>query len=423
VSEYPGIKDFLDSSPTAFHAAESISVALEKNGYKKLDETQNWELESGRGYYIIRDGRGVIAFIPGGKAPEASGFRIAAAHLDSPVMKLKTEGISWDKGAWKLPVEPYGTPVFQSWMDRELEIAGMVTCRDSSKTWRSGLPTAVIPSLAIHLNKEVNKGVELNAQTHMTALMPGIEDNTGTNPLLSRIFTDLKISPDDYLASELYLVPVAPASFTGSEGSQLIVSGRLDNLAMSHAVLASLPEPENIGDAGLIALWFDAEEVGSRTTAGAASLFPGEIIERIVLSFGGGREELFRARRNSFLVSADMAHAVHPNFSDRHDPSYSPLMGSGPVLKSHGQKHYATDVYSESRVLEAAERAGVQMQKLIFRSDLPCGFTVGPISSAGLSISAVDIGNPLWAMHSSRETASISDHNSMIKLLVECWKS
>jgi len=271
VTDYSDLKDFLDSSPTAFHATESISEVLENNGYNKLDETQKWELESGRGYYLIRDGRGVIAFTPGRKAPEISGFCIAAAHLDSPVLKLKTEGIIRDKGVWKLPVEPYGTPFFQSWMDRELEIAGMVTYRDSSITWRSGLPTAVIPSLAIHLNKEVNKGVELNAQTHMTALMPGLEDNTGTNPLLSRICNDLKISPDDYLASELYLVPVAQASFTGSGESQLIVSGRLDNLAMSHAILASLPNPDTVGDAGVIALWFDAEEVGNRTTAGTNS--------------------------------------------------------------------------------------------------------------------------------------------------------
>jgi len=423
VTDFPSLKTFLDSSPTSFHAADSISAVLEKNGYKELDETQSWEMKSGRGYYLIRYNRAVIAFVPGGKPPEISGFRIAAAHLDSPVLKLKTESINRDKGVWKLPVEPYGSPVFQTWLDRELEIAGMVTYRDSSKTWRSSLPTAVIPSLAIHLNKEVNKGVELNAQTHMTALMPGMEENTDTNPLISGICSDLNISPDDYLASELYLVPVTQASYTGKGENQLIVSGRLDNLAMSHAILASMPKPDTVGDAGIIALWFDAEEVGNRTTAGAASLFPDEIIERIILSTGGGREELFRTRRKSFLVSADMAHAVHPNYSDRHDPGYSPLMGGGPVLKSHGQKHYATDVFSESRILKAAEKAGVQMQKLIFRSDLPCGFTVGPISSAGLSIAAVDIGNPVWAMHSSRETASMSDHKSMIKLLRECWKS
>jgi len=435
---FPSLKEFIDNSPTAFHAAGVISTVLKNTGYRQLNEADKWNLESGTGYFIVREKRAVAAFITGTEPPAEAGLNVVAAHLDSPALKLKIEAASEDKGAWRFPVESYGSPILQSWLDRELEVAGMVTFRNSmdnggqnilSKSWRSSEPVAIIPSLAIHLNKDVNKGVELNIQNHMAALIPGIDiipDNKKSdvqNPILERIFRDLNISSKDYLSSELYLVPAQKASFIGDTPGQLIISGRLDNLAMSHAILRSLPDFSSVGDSGIMALWFDAEEIGSKTSTGASSLFPDEIIERMVLSSGGGREELIRCRRQSFLISADMAHGVHPNYSDRHDKSYSPEMGSGPVLKSHGQKHYATEVFSEARILEAAGRVGITMQKMINRSDLPCGSTVGPLSSAGLSMSTVDVGNPLWGMHSSRETASMSDHLDMIKLLRECFIS
>ncbi|MCK5734936.1 MAG: hypothetical protein KAH21_00605, partial [Spirochaetaceae bacterium] len=339
---FPALKDFLDASPTSFHAAEAISAELESSSYIKLDEKDSWKLKKGQGYYIVREGRAVIAFIPGSSAPAESGLRIAAAHLDSPVWKVKTEGAALEKGVWRLPVEPYGSPIYSTWVDRELEIAGMVTYRDStrtpsspgnviSKSWRSGGPTVIIPSLAIHFNKDINKGIELNPQNHMAAVLPVNEyaekskaSETDTNPVIAKICTDLGISESDYLASELYLVPSDKASFLGTDKNQLIVSGRLDNLAMSYAILESLPDFNSVGDSGVLALWFDAEEVGSRTSSGASSIFSDEIIERIVLSFNGGRENLIRCRRNSFLISVDMAHAVHPNYSDRHDPSYMP---------------------------------------------------------------------------------------------------
>ncbi len=426
------LKNFLDSSPTAFHAAAVISSALEEAGYRQLDESAHWELKSGQGYYVIRDGRAVIAFIPGHQPPAESGFRITAAHLDSPLWKVKTEGAVLEKGVWRLPVEAYGSLIHHSWMDRELEAAGMVAFMDSGrisfKHWRSANPIAIIPSLAIHMNRDVNKGVELNAQTHMSALMPefdsreSIEDEV-FNPLVAEICNGLDISVSDYLSSEIYLVPSEKASFLGSGGEQLIVSGRLDNLAMSHALLESLPVSENVQDSSIMAIWFDAEEVGNKTLTGALSLFPDEIIERIVLNSGGSREELMRSRRQSFMVSADMAHAVHPNYSDRHDPSYAPMMGGGPVLKSHGLKHYATDVFSEGRIIQAANQTDMTLQKFIIRSDLSCGYTLGPLASSSMSISTVDIGNPLWAMHSARETASMSDHYDMVKLLAECLKT
>lgn len=421
------LKDFLDQSPTPFHAAELISSALDNSGYERLDERNPWNLEAGKGYYLKRDDRSVTAFIPGRLAPAESGFRIAAAHLDSPLLKLKTEAGAADKGSWRYPVEIYGSTINGTWIDRGLEAAGYLSWKDASGTvnfqaWRSGEAIAVIPSLAIHYNRDVNKGVELNSQKHMAALIPIYSDTSNDiDPLTDFICRDLKIKSSDLVSSELYLVPDEKASFLGHGDNQLIMSGRLDNLAMAHAILKSLPLNTEARDTGIIASWFDAEEVGSKTPAGASSLYLDEIIERLVISSSGGREELMRARRSSFLVSTDMAHAVHPNYSDFHDPSYAPLMGGGPVIKSHSQKHYATDVHSETRLMSAAEIAGIQMQKLIFRSDLACGYSLGPLASSSASINAVDIGNPLWGMHSARETASMSDHMNMIKLLVECW--
>lgn len=418
------LKDFLDQSPTSFHAAQLISSELDKSGYERLDERNTWNLVSGKGYYLVRDGRSVTAFVPGRQAPAESGFRIAAAHLDSPLLKIKTEAAAPDKGSWRYPVEMYGAAISGSWLDRALEAAGYLSWKDASgavnyQTWRSGAAIAVIPSLAIHYNRDVNKGVKLNTQKHLAALIPDSPDDC--DPLTGLICRNLHIERSDLISSELFLLPAEKASYLGHGDDKLIMSGRLDNLAMAHAILQSLNLNAEPGDAGIIASWFDAEEVGSKTAAGASSLYLDEIIERLVISSGGNREELLRARRSSFLVSADMAHAIHPNYSDFHDPSYAPLMGGGPVLKSHSQKHYATDVHSETRLMTTAEKAGIPMQKLIFRSDLACGYSLGPLASSSTSINAVDIGNPIWAMHSARETSSISDHFKMIKLLTECW--
>lgn len=424
------LKDFLDSSPTSFHASEVISSELDKSDYVRLDERDSWNLEAGRGYYLVRDDRSVTAFIPGRLSPEESGFRIAAAHLDSPLLKIKIEAAAPDKGCWRYPVEMYGSTISGSWLDRALEAAGIISWKDSSgsikfRTWRSSEAIAVVPSLAIHYNREVNKGVEINTQKHLAALTPLSTGSPGssneTDPLTELICRDLNIESSDLISSELYLLPAEEASFLGHGDNQLIMSGRLDNLAMAHAILMSLPLITEPHDTWIIASWFDAEEVGSKTAAGALSLYLDEVIERLVIASGGGREKTLRARRSSFLVSADMAHAVHPNYSDFHDPAYAPIMGGGPVIKSHSQKHYATDVHSEARLRSAAANAGVKMQKFIFRSDLACGYSLGPLASSSASVNTVDIGNPLWGMHSARETASMADHLKMVELLKECW--
>lgn len=426
-----GLTEFLNKSPTAFHAAETLTAELSTAGWKELSEKDEWKLEAGQGYFVSRSGRSVAAFIPGSADVSVSGIHLIASHLDSPLWKVKTEGISREAGAWRLPVEAYGAPINRTWLDRELEMAAYVILDDgrggiSGRSWRSGEAMALIPSLAIHLDRDVNKGSELNRQDHLAALMPFTDGDTaedGPNPVLKRISEELSCPLESILASEVYLIPFSDAAEIGAGDNAWVVSGRLDNLAMAHAMLAALPSLPYTGTRGIMALWFDAEEVGSVSSAGAASLFPDEMIERVVLASGTGREKLMRCRRNSLMISADMAHSVHPNFQTKHDKAYPAVMGEGPVLKSHGLRHYATDVETEAALAVYARNADLRLQKLIVRSDVPCGYSLGPLASAAASIPTVDVGNPLWGMHSSRETASLSDHEGMIRLMREHWKA
>ena len=420
------LKEFLDAAPTAFHAAEVLASELESAGWLRLDEGDAWSLTPGQGYFLVRSGRSVAAFIPGSGDPAEGGLRIAASHLDSPLWKLKTEAAVRESGTWRLPVEAYGGPINRTWLDRELEIAGFVRWEGDDRgirgrSWRSGGATAIIPSLAIHFDREVNKGAELNNQQHMAALMPG--EDEGGNPVLKLAAAQLGCRPESILASELFLVPAEKASVIPSGPGGWIVSGRLDNLAMAHAVLSSLPEPGGNPARGVLAMWFDAEEIGSRTDSGAASVFPDEMVEPLVLAAGGGREDLMRTRRRSVMISADLAHATHPNYPEKHDRGYPVVLGGGPVLKSHGRRNYATDVDTESLLMSYGRRAGIPVQKMIFRSDTPCGMSLGPLASAMASIPTVDIGSPVWAMHSSRETADLGDHEAIIRLIREHWKA
>ncbi len=419
------LAEFLNASPVAAFAAVTLAAELSNLGFLELKEEDPWALKQGQGYYVIRDGKSLMAFIPGTQVPWDGGLRIMASHLDSPSWKVKREAISLENGSWRIPVEPYGGHIHRRWLDRELEAAGRVSYLDSSGEpasccWRSEKAVAIIPSLAIHLERDVNKGLELNLQTRMAALMPA-SPTDNPDPLSAMIAADLGILASDILSTDIFLVGSRKAGIIGDIGNQWIISGRLDNLAMAHAMLSSLPLPERIGERTILAAWFDAEEIGNKTSAGAASVFLDEMIERIVVSCGGNREDFLRSRRKSFLISTDMAHAVHPNFSEKHDEAYAPTMGGGPVIKSHGLQHYATDSVSEAKVRIAAQKTGIKLQKFIIRSDIPCGFSLGPAVAAATGIHTVDIGNPLWAMHSERETASLSDHEAMISLLRELW--
>ena len=415
---------FLDSSPTAFHGAQTLLSQLQEAGFLLLKEHDAWDLQPGEKYCVARRDRGVAAFVVGQQVPWEGGFHLAGAHLDSPAWKAKVEALQPHHGTWKLPVEAYGGPIYRTWLDRDLELAGQVCFRHKGEVqtqlWRSGPGFALIPSLAIHLDRGVNGGAELNPQDHMNALLSIPVEDENTNPILQKLCDDLALQEPDILGTELYLIPSEKAQIQG-DSQERILSGRLDDLAMAHALVQGLVQSKDSPQKTSMALWFDAEEIGSRTDTGALSPFMDEMMERLVLSAGGGREELLRSRRHSLLLSCDMAHAVHPNYEGKHDPRYVPTLGKGPVIKAHAQRKYATDGVSEAIIKNIAMNAEVQLQKILSRSDAPCGSTIGPLSQSLTGVVTVDMGNPIWGMHSARETASLQDQEAMIRLLSHYW--
>jgi aspartyl aminopeptidase len=410
------LQQFIFESPGPFHAVSSIVNHLKLKGFKYLDEKSPWILEPGKSYYVIRNMSSVVAFRTGlGKFSEC-GFLIAGAHTDSPSLKLKTDGGSWKNGAARVSTETYGAPIVSTWLDRELSIAGVVNIRRKGKWQRVLLnykkPVAIVPNLAIHMNREINKGFEYNKQNHLQAFV-GI-DKTDKDPLCSLVSDFLEIEQDNLGEMDLFLYDPGKASFLGEE---YFVSSRIDNLAMCHSVMTALinSEPSSFTQIGV---FYDNEEVGSLTYQGANGSFLNELLERIVFSAGEpSKEDFFRAKASSFLISADGAHGVHPNFADKHDPDYSPQLNMGPVIKINASYKYASTSETSLIFQNLCKKLSVPFQKFIGRSDIPGGSTIGAISSANLGIRTVDVGNPMWGMHSIRETYGMKDHVLMNKVL------
>lgn len=419
------LTQFIDASPTAFHAAKNIEDELCKTGFIALDETQRWKLEPGKGYFVSRNETAVIAFIVGGKKPCDSGFRLIGAHTDSPSLKIKPASESISNYYVKVGVEVYGGPIVSTWLDRELGIAGRVFVRAGNKTitklFDSKAPVAIIPNAAIHMNRDINKGFEYNRQTHLPALL-SISETTPEDGALNAYLADqLSVPAKDIVDYELYLYEHTPACITGIKGD-FITAGRLDDLAMSHGILTALCTT-HAPEATVVGTFFDNEEIGSQTLHGADSQFLRDTLERVNLVSGGNNEDLYRAYASSFMISADMAHALHPNYSDKHDSAYAPIINKGPVIKANANYRYATTAASSIMFEELCEKAGVPCQKLIPRSDSTPGSTIGPMTSARMGIPTVDVGNPMWAMHSIRETAGVKDHAMMTEVFITFFKS
>jgi aspartyl aminopeptidase len=408
--------DFLDGSPTAVQASGQVIRRLEENGFRRLPEDGQWALENGGKYYVLRH-TSVIAFIAGATSPVKTGYQIGASHIDSPSLKIKPESVKTEQGVTRVAVEVYGGPIISTWTDRELGIAGKVAVRKGQEVEIIPVdlkkPVAIIPNAAIHLHREINKGFEYNKQTHLQAILNSTGD--AADPLLDAVAGSLGVDADQMIGMELFLYDFAKAALAGVDGS-LVVSGRLDNLGMSHAILAAFCEAESPVSTCVAAL-FDHEEIGSSTQQGADSSLLGDVLERISLAQGYSREEHLIALSKSFLVSGDMAHAYHPSYPEKYDASCSPRMNGGLVIKWNAGYKYASTVESNARFTLVCESAGIKPQKFAMRSDLICGSTVGPIISSKLGIPAVDVGSPLWAMHSVRETAGVHDHLGMIKAL------
>jgi len=429
----PHIKDlmnFLNASPTSYQAAGEIEKKLVSKGFTRLDETEPWKLSAGKKYYLIRNQSAVIAFSLGKKKLHQTGFRISAAHLDSPGLKIKCGGDKLERNNTKLAVELYGGPIVSTWLDRELSIAGRIMVKTGSSkkkdsgNWESKRvdlkePMAIIPNVAIHLNREVNKGFEYNAQNHLQAIIQAVDKNNKAKTLKEILAAKLKLKADQIGAYDLFLYDPSPVAIIGAD-REMLVSGRLDNLAMSHAISAAIAESEPV-DATNIAIFYDNEEISSMTPEGANSSFTTDVLQRICWSQNLNPEQTLISFRKSFLVSADMANAFHPNFTEKYDPAFVTMLNHGPAIKMNASQRYATTADSSARFESICEAVKVPVQKIINRSDSISGITIGPITSAKLGIATVDVGNPMWAMHSIRETMGVLDHEYLIKALIQYY--
>ena len=426
-NEKKGVHDLLEfiyHSPTPFHAVEKMKSKLIEQGYSELRESDAWELTNNSKHFVTRNDSSLIAFIVGTKTKDASGFKIIGAHTDSPNLKLKPNPSYEKNGYLQLGVETYGGVLLTTWTDRDLSLAGRVIIKGKkqpqSKLILFDEPLLRIPQLAIHLNRDVNeKGLTLNKQNHLPPIF-SLSDKKGSNKNLleKRVAQKLKCKSADILNMELSLYDTQSGAIGGAEG-EFIFSSRLDNLASCHAALQALTESKTKDPMTRVIAFYDDEEVGSDSAQGAGSPFLKDVLERLTLESDNPRETFFRSMANSFFISADMAHAVHPNYPEKHDPQHMPVLNGGPVIKCNSNQRYATEGVSSAWFEILCKKAGVPVQKFVVRSDLGCGSTIGPITAANLGIRTVDVGNPMLSMHSIREMAGAKDHLPLIKAFKE----
>jgi aspartyl aminopeptidase len=416
---------FLDASPTPFHAVGEATRRLRAAGFSELNEGDVWSLAPGGRHFVTRNGTSLIAFITGSQPPAESGCLIVGAHTDSPNLRIKPSPELSRHGYRQLGVETYGGVLLSTWLDRDLSIAGRVTFERKngieSKLVDFGRPLLRVPNLAIHLNRTVNsEGLLLNAQTHLAPILGLAEHNAQSlNQLLSERLTTggESVSPEQILGWDLSLYDVQKASISGLY-YEFIHSARLDNLASCFAGLQALLDVKGPHAATRCIVLYDHEEVGSRSAQGACSPLLRQVLGRVAESYGANTHEAFaRAMARSFLISADMAHAIHPNYAEKHEPNHSPVLGKGPVIKLNVNQSYASDGLTLARLEQWARRAEVTLQRYVVRSDLPCGSTIGPLTAAELGIATVDVGSPLLSMHSIREMAAAADVDLLARVL------
>jgi len=417
---------FIDSSPTPYHAVRESAARLGAAGYQPLPEDGVWELSPGDRRYCVRGGGSLIAFEIGRVSPAEGGYRVIGAHTDSPNLRVKPLAEVKGQGYQQVAVEPYGGVLLHTWLDRDLSLAGRVTLRGDPAPTQVLLdferPLLRVPNLAIHLQRELHTdGLKLDPQRHMVPVL-GLEDAPPIQELLAtelRAREGRKLNADDILAFDLMTYDVQPSCRAGARG-EFIHAPRLDNLASCHAGIAALLAAPEVGpsDVTRVVVLYDHEEIGSRSVTGAAGPLLAETLERVVSAVKGGAPQgLPRALARSVLVSADMAHAVHPNHADRHEPGHRPQIGKGPVIKVNANQSYATDASTAGLFAALCAEVDTRPQHFVTRSDLACGSTIGPISAARTGIPTVDVGNPMLSMHSCREMAGADDVAPMVSVL------
>lgn len=407
---------FIQQCPTAYQTTDVVGKSLGANGFIKLEEGARWSLETGGKYYFTRNGSAAAAFVIGSD-PVEKGFNLMGAHTDAPALKLKMRSVLDRPGGKGYGTEPYGGPILSTWLDRDLSLAGsMMIKRDG--TWQRELvdlkkPVTVIPNLAVHFDRNMKDSVTYNPQEHMAVL-------TGTgsskaDPLKEILAKHLECKPEELGEGDLYFYSPEKGSLLGFE-EELFSTPRIDNLAGCHAILRAIEGVQNPKKSA-VAVFYDNEETGSTTFQGADSTFLLDLLNRITSVLGGDREAEVMARVNSFMVSVDGAHGFHPNYAGKMEPNYAPVLNGGPVIKVNPNFRYATTAEGISRIDSIADELGIETQRFAMRADTPCGTTIGPISSSTSGIPALDVGIPMLAMHSLRETAGIKDQYLLTKIL------
>ncbi len=417
---------FIDASPSPWHAVAAIETALKAFQFVRLDETNKWSLQPGGRYYVVRDDSSMIFFVLGHKALVESGFKIVGAHTDSPGFRIRPNAATVNAGGIaRLGVEIYGGPILATFTDRDLSLAGRVCYIDEQdnlahKRVRFDQPLVRLPNLAIHMNRGVNdEGLKLHKQNELPLLFAQLTDEQLPQPyFLALLEQAAGIDAERLLSWDLAVYDTQKGTFWGAN-DEFYANSQIDNLASCHAGLQALLDDTvlNNTESTLVCAFFDHEEVGSESHVGAAGSFLTDILQRISMAMSSEREDFARALARSFLISADMAHAYQPNFPSAYDADHKVFVNKGPVIKSNASRRYSSESVSTAQFIRWCEEAGIPYQRYSHRSDLPCGSTIGPIASAKLGIRSVDVGCPMWAMHSIRESAGVQDHAYMIKVL------
>jgi aspartyl aminopeptidase len=408
---------FLNTSPTPWHAVTSMKQMLDDAGFEVLDEKEEWRLESGKGYYVIRNGSSIVAFRTGRRPVDQAGIRMVGAHTDSPCLKVKPNPELRRKGYFQLGVEVYGGVLLNPWFDRDLSLAGRVSFLDDGGAVRDALvdfrrSIASIPSLAIHLDREANSNRTVNAQTDLPPILMQVpeDDTTRFADLLKEQLESEHpgTQVNKVLGYELGFYDAQPASLVGFR-EEFIASARLDNLLSCFIGIRALIDGS--GDEPALLVCNDHEEVGSMSAEGAHGPFLASVLDRWC---GDGRG---RSMARSMMISADNAHGVHPNYLDKHDENHGPLLNQGPVIKVNHNQRYATNSRSAAIYRHISDELGLPYQTFVVRSDMGCGSTIGPVTAGNLGVTTLDIGVPQFAMHSIRETAGAKDGLTLYQVL------
>lgn len=418
---------YIDASPSPWHAVQTTEARLQAHGFQRLNEHALWQLKSGGAYFVSRKGGSIISFRIGHEPIQKSGFRIVGAHTDSPGLRLKPKTAFATDGIGRLAVEVYGGPILATFTDRDLSLAGRVNVRN-----QQGFDTHLVhfeqalvrlPNLAIHMNREVNEqGLKLHKQNELPLIFSFTQDNDTAVQDFKLILADrLGVAPADILNWEMNVYDTQKGCLWGAQ-QEFIANSQLDNLASCHAGVTALLDASKPNATAVCAL-FDHEEVGSESATGAGGSFIADVLSRIAASQGLTEEMKLTAFAKSFFISADMAHGYHPSFPNAYEPGHKAMVNAGPVIKINANQRYTSDAETSARFMLLCEQAGVNYQQYAHRTDLGCGSTIGPIVAANLGMAGVDVGCPMWAMHSIRESAGVLDHHAMIQVLKTAFLS